>query len=78
MDKQEDAPAFQQIDSAQSQNFDFDETKLNLKGVDDALRFAVDRDPITWTAEEERRLLWKIDLRLIPLVSGKHSQLYSC
>ena len=69
MDKQEDAPASEQIDTAASQNFDFEEGKLNLKGVDDALRFTADRVPISWTAEEERRLLWKIDLRLIPLVS---------
>lgn len=70
MDKQEDAPAFEQIDTAAGQNFDFEAEKLNLKGVDDAFRFTADRAPISWTAEEERKLLWKIDLRLIPLVSG--------
>jgi ACS family allantoate permease-like MFS transporter len=71
MDKREDDPTFEQVDTAPSQNFYYEENPANVKGVDDALLFTVDRDPITWTAEEERKLLWKIDLRLIPLVCHK-------
>lgn len=37
-------------------------------GVDDALQMALDSQDETWTEEEERRVLWKIDLVLIPLV----------
>jgi MFS transporter, ACS family, allantoate permease len=37
-------------------------------GVDDALQMALDSQEETWTEEEERRVLWKIDLVLIPLV----------
>jgi hypothetical protein len=72
MDKREEDPSFEQVDVAPSQNFDYDEKPINVKGVDDALLFTVDREPITWTNEEERKLLWKIDLRLIPLVCHRH------
>ena len=68
MNKREDDPSVEQFDTIQSQEFNYEEKVVNVKGVDDALIFTVDREPITWTAEEERRLLWKIDLRLIPLV----------
>ncbi|KFY80349.1 hypothetical protein V499_00785 [Pseudogymnoascus sp. VKM F-103] len=37
-------------------------------GVDDALQMALDSKDETWTEEEERRVLWKIDLVLIPLL----------
>lgn len=37
-------------------------------GVDDALQMALDSQDETWTEEEERSVLWKIDLVLIPLV----------
>lgn len=37
-------------------------------GVDDALQMALDSQEETWTEEEERRVLWKIDLILMPLV----------
>ena len=37
-------------------------------GVDDALQMALDSQEETWTEEEERKVLWKIDLVLIPLV----------
>jgi hypothetical protein len=66
--KQDEDGSVEQVDTIQIQNFEFGEKRVNLKGVDDALMFTVDREPITWTAEEERKLLWKIDLRLIPLV----------
>ncbi|PMD31885.1 MFS general substrate transporter [Hyaloscypha variabilis F] len=68
MNKQENDPSVEQVDTIQSQEFNYEEKAVNLKGIDDALMFTVDREPITWTAEEERRLLWKIDLRLIPLM----------
>jgi ACS family allantoate permease-like MFS transporter len=68
MHKREEDPTVEQVDTLQSQNFDFEEKRVDVKGVDDALMFTVNREPIIWTAEEERKLLWKIDLRLIPLL----------
>jgi ACS family allantoate permease-like MFS transporter len=68
MDKQDEDVSVEQVDTIQGQKFEFEKKTVNSKGVDDALMFTVDREPITWTAEQERRLLWKIDLRLIPLV----------
>jgi MFS transporter, ACS family, allantoate permease len=45
-------------------------------GVDDALQMALDSQDETWTEEEERTVLWKIDLVLLPLVchiqKGRH------
>jgi MFS transporter, ACS family, DAL5 transporter family protein len=78
MDKRDEDPTFEQVDTVQSQAFDFEEKRVNVNGVDDALLFTVDREPISWTAEEERKLLWKIDLRLIPLVSYivPHNQVF--
>jgi hypothetical protein len=47
----------------------FDEAiKEEVKGVDDGFMFAVTREDIVWTREEERRLVRKIDMRMIPLV----------
>ncbi|KAE8449528.1 hypothetical protein EG329_008137 [Mollisiaceae sp. DMI_Dod_QoI] len=68
MTKEEETPTLEQIDTIQSHNLQFEEKNTKVKGVDDALLFTVDREPITWTEEEERHLLWKIDLRLIPLM----------
>ena len=42
--------------------------KIFSSGVDDALSFAIGGDEVTWTRDEERRILWKIDLLLVPLV----------
>ena len=36
--------------------------------VDDARKFLDGREQISWTEEEERRLVRKIDMRLVPLV----------
>lgn len=36
--------------------------------VDDAKTFLDEREQISWTDEEERRLVRKIDMRLVPLV----------
>jgi MFS transporter, ACS family, allantoate permease len=41
-------------------------------GADDALQMALDSQDETWTEEEERRVLWKIDLVLLPLVRDAH------
>lgn len=40
----------------------------DFKGLDDASKFLAGREEITWTEEEERRVLWKIDRWLLPLV----------
>lgn len=37
-------------------------------GMDDALQMAIDGQDETWTEQEERRVLRKIDMVLIPLV----------
>lgn len=45
--------------------------KTPMKGVDDALHYASTRGAVAeWTPEEERRVLRKIDSRLLPMVSG--------
>lgn len=36
--------------------------------VDDAKKFLDANGPITWTLEDERKVLRKIDLRILPLV----------
>ena len=36
--------------------------------VDDAKTFLDEREQISWTDEEERKLVRKIDMRLVPLV----------
>ncbi|KAJ5946131.1 major facilitator superfamily domain-containing protein [Penicillium verhagenii] len=41
---------------------------IHNPGVDDALQMAIDGQDETWTAEEERKLLWKIDLIMTPLL----------
>ncbi len=47
-------------------------------GVDDALQMALDSQDETWTAEEERRVLWKIDLAIAPLVRRNMMLLLVC
>lgn len=37
-------------------------------GLDDALQMAIEWQDEVWTAEEERKVLWKIDLAITPLV----------
>ncbi|KAK5991739.1 putative transporter-like protein [Cladobotryum mycophilum] len=37
-------------------------------GMDDAFKMALDSQGETWTEEEERRVLWKIDLVIAPLL----------
>ncbi|CAL5866024.1 uncharacterized protein PFLUO_LOCUS231 [Penicillium psychrofluorescens] len=41
---------------------------IHKLGVDDALQMAIDGQDETWTAEEERKVLWKIDLTITPLL----------
>lgn len=38
------------------------------KRVDDALQFALERGQTTWTIEEEKKILRKIDMVLLPLM----------
>lgn len=45
--------------------------KKDFKGLDDASKFLAGREEITWTEDEEKRLLWKIDRWLLPLVRGR-------
>jgi hypothetical protein len=40
----------------------------NLGGLDDASKFLAGREDITWTEEEEKVVLRKIDRWLLPLV----------
>ncbi len=47
-------------------------------GVDDALQMALDSQDETWTEEEERRVLWKIDLAIAPLVCRDMMLLLIC
>lgn len=57
------------VTSAGEPHFDPSLEKLNVKEGDDALRFTIENGSINWTNEEERVVLSKIDLRLMPLVS---------
>lgn len=67
--KDREAVNVEHISHSSPVNYDLEDKKMATKGIDDALLFSVNNEEITWTAEEERRLLLKIDLRLIPLVS---------
>lgn len=50
-----------------TQNEDGEAQKLR-NDVDDAKTFLDEREHISWTDEEERKLVRKIDMRLVPLV----------
>lgn len=52
------------VDDAES----IDKTTAQGKDVDDAFRFAVEGSNVTWTDAEERRVRWKIDAVILPLV----------
>jgi hypothetical protein len=41
---------------------------IHKLGADDALQMAIDGQDESWTEEEERKVLWKIDLTITPLV----------
>jgi ACS family allantoate permease-like MFS transporter len=43
-------------------------------GVDEALQIALDSQEETWTEQEERRVLWKVDLVIVPLVGQPHAE----
>jgi hypothetical protein len=49
-------------------NEEAQEPVKTTKSADDAYRFVLESDDIEWTEEEERKLLWKIDLRVLVLV----------
>lgn len=51
-------------------------TIIPKSGADDALEIALDNQEETWTEEEERRILWKIDLTVLPLVSLRYAEYY--
>lgn len=52
------------VDDAES----IDKAAAQGRGVDDAFRFAVDGSDVTWTEAEERKVRWKIDAVILPLV----------
>ena len=49
---------------------------IHNSGLDDALQVAIHCQDELWTAEEERKVLWKIDLIITPLVC--HNSTISC
>jgi hypothetical protein len=67
-----DVANIEHVPSVSETHFDPTLEKLNVKQGDDALQFTIENGSIHWTKEEERAILWKIDLRLVPLV-GKLS-----
>jgi hypothetical protein len=64
-----DVANIENITTASEPHFDLTLEKVNIKQGDDALQFTIENGSINWTKEEERAVLWKIDLRLVPLVS---------
>ena len=64
-----DVANIENITSASEPHFDPTLEKLNAQQGDDALQFTIENGAINWTKEEELAVLWKIDLRLVPLVS---------
>jgi hypothetical protein len=45
------------------------DAKIPVGEVDDALRLVIEGEDITWTAAEERKVLWKTDSVILSLVS---------
>lgn len=68
MSTKHDEEKVEQLDLTQTRTIDLEQEKKLASSADDALAFAVENGRITWTTEEERKLLWKIDLRLLPLM----------
>lgn len=42
--------------------------KSKVQGVDDTFSFAIAGSDVVWSDEEEKRVRWKIDLVILPLV----------
>lgn len=59
----EEAPSFAMCENETGEN-----STIHKPGMDDALQMALDSLEETWTDQEERRVLRKIDMVLIPLV----------
>jgi MFS transporter, ACS family, allantoate permease len=68
MSTKHDEEKLEELDLTQTRTIDLEQEKKLASSADDALAFAVESGRITWTPEEERKLLWKIDLRLLPLM----------
>jgi ACS family allantoate permease-like MFS transporter len=68
MSTKHDEEKLEELDLTQTRTIDLEQEKKLASSADDALAFAVASGRITWTPEEERELLWKIDLRLLPLM----------
>lgn len=72
MSADQDKSADTKVDHIESQK-----SIKELKGVDDALGFALTHDEIEWTEQEERKVIRKIDFRLLPLVLFSHPSLHN-
>lgn len=62
------------IEHASSATIEDADLKRITRDHDDALKFAVESESISWTEAEEKKVLWKIDAVILTLVSfGKCS-----
>lgn len=68
MSTKNDDEKVEQLDLTPNPTIDLEQEKKLASSADDALAFAVETGQVAWTPEEERALLWKIDLRLLPLM----------
>lgn len=59
----EETPTFEGLENASDLK-----SAIHKSGTDDALQMAIDGQDETWTEKEERKVLWKIDLIITPLV----------
>jgi hypothetical protein len=59
------------VETATTSSGEQHEEKIVIKRADDAFQFAADAEEISWTPAEERRVVRKIDVVILPLVSAK-------
>jgi hypothetical protein len=67
--RKDDETEIEHVSGAPAPQFDPSQEKVNVQRGDDALKFTVETGSISWTPKEESRVLRKIDMRLMPLVS---------
>lgn len=63
------------IEHAPSAAIEDADIKKTTRDFDDALKFAVESESITWTEAEEKKVLWKIDAVILTLVSSSVASL---